>query len=565
MKRSFPRLAAVGLLTLVVLPLASGQTPATTGAPLPSSELSEALKLPGSLQSRFRFDHLTSTDGLSNDSVFGIVQDHRGFMWFGTQGGLNRYDGYRIIQYRHDPKNSNSLGEDFIQTMFEDSRGGIWTGKSVLSRLDPDTETFTRYSLPNGISAIGEGPDGSVWAAADSSTHYLYRLDLATGTFRTYEIGAGALQWQEIVRAIHCDEAGTLWLGTTLGLIRFDPATGNSIRYDRDSPASKRYGDAAPSGNNGERKVWDLATGLFTRGWSRSPNVPGILSLRTDPGGTAWIGTGNDGLDIFDSRNGTLNVLRNNPADGYSLSGDEVWSIAEDREGNLWVGVKGGGVNRLSARGTLFGAWRHNSGDPDSLGDDNVRTISGDGTGSVWLGTYSKGLDRFEPRSGKFTHYRHDPRNPRTLAFDQVYSTYVDRAGTLWVGTSKGIDRFDRNNGTFEQFSRDDPHTPSPCERGASLLLLRGSHWPVLVRRIKVHTRQAYGRSYSHVRRRPDRHARRSQREPMVVFGCWLDRDEPRREISQGLPLILVRRGEAGGPSGKFLPRGFCWTVLAGH
>src|ERR1017187_1671560 len=128
------RLAAFPLLALGVILPAAGQAPDS------GSDLSAALKNPGSLQSRVRFEHLTSADGLSNDSVFSILQDHRGFMWFGTQGGLNRYDGYRVIQYRRDPKNPNSLGDDFVLVLFEDSRGGIWSGRSVLSRFDPDTE-----------------------------------------------------------------------------------------------------------------------------------------------------------------------------------------------------------------------------------------------------------------------------------------------------------------------------------------------------------------------------------------------------------------------------------------
>ena len=192
------------------------------------------------------------------------------------------------------------------------------------------------------------------------------------------------------------------------------------------------------------------------------PEFHEILAVWADPGGSLWLGTAGGGVIILDPRDGTRKVLRNNPADGYSLSGNEVWSIVRDREGNLWVGVKGGGVNQLSERGTLFGAWRHDPGDSDSLSDNNVRAIYGDRAGSVWIGTYNAGLDRFAPQLGKFVHYRHDPRNAESLDSNQVYSIYADHQGTLWVGTAFAIDRLDPKSGAFKRFSSELPGRTPP-------------------------------------------------------------------------------------------------------
>ena len=469
------KLAAFPLLALGVILPAAGQAPES------GSDLSAALKIPGSLQSRVRFEHLTSADGLSNDSVFSILQDHRGFMWFGTQGGLNRYDGYRVTQYRRDPKDPHSLGDDFVQRLFEDSRGGIWSGRSVLSRFDPDTETFTRYALPSedypsnegrGIWGIAEDQRGFIWVGCTFGRS-LYRLDPASGTFRSFDISQGIPK--EIldagVGAMHRDADGILWLGTQHGLVRFDPATGAGILHRLNPPAPIQGITSDQSGKLwlatavGAQKLFDPVTRTFTRSWM-APDLLGVQTICADPGGAIWLGTSGDGLKVFDPRNGKLEILRNNPADRYSLSGNEVWSAVMDREGNLWVGVKGGGVNRLSARSTTFGAWRHDAGDPDSLSDDNVRAIYADHTGSVWIGTYTGGLNRFEPRSGKFFHYRHDPQDPRSLDHDGVYSTYVDKSGTLWVGTAREINRLDPKNGNFTHFSRDDPHVAAPVLGG---------------------------------------------------------------------------------------------------
>ena len=126
----------VATVLLLIPSVSARPVPADSRAPAPSERnsgppLSTFVKRPGNLQSRIRFDHLTSADGLSQDSVFAILQDRRGFMWFGTQGGLNRYDGFRVTQYRHDPKKKNSLGNDFVQTLFEDSSGAIWPREMV--------------------------------------------------------------------------------------------------------------------------------------------------------------------------------------------------------------------------------------------------------------------------------------------------------------------------------------------------------------------------------------------------------------------------------------------------
>jgi signal transduction histidine kinase/ligand-binding sensor domain-containing protein/CheY-like chemotaxis protein len=481
-KRRFPSFTVLPLLGLVALAPAAGQSSAS------DNDLNTALRAPGSLQSRLRFDHLTSADGLSDDSVFSILQDHRGFMWFGTQGGLNRYDGYRMTQYRHEPENPHSLPDDFVQTLFEDSRGGIWAGHGGLSRFDPDTGAFTRYpsstagprgALASMISGMAEDRSGFIWVARQKSP-LLYRFDPATAAVRVYDIGKDILADDQGVWAFYRGARGILWLGTDRGLIRFDPSSATSTNYPADSATlasdGGRIAGIAPDLSSG--KLWlvtgvgatvlfDPETGTFTRRLAGPPDFRDFQTVTADPRGALLLGLTRGGVIIFDPRDGTRKTLRNNPADGHSLSGNVVLSTVWDREGNLWMGVKGGGVNRLATRGALFGAWRHDSGDPEGLGDDNVRAIYGDRGGSVWIGTYNAGLDRFEPKSGKFVHYRHHPTDPGSLDFDEVYSIYLDRRGTIWVGTAYGINRLDVTSGAFKRFSRDplhaaEPHTPEP-------------------------------------------------------------------------------------------------------
>jgi signal transduction histidine kinase/ligand-binding sensor domain-containing protein/CheY-like chemotaxis protein len=432
---------------------------------------------PGNLQSRIRFEHLTSTNGLSQDSVFAILQDRHGFMWFGTQAGLNRYDGYQFTQYRSEQGNPNSLGSDFIQVLFEDSRGNIWAGRNVLSRFDPETETFTRYPLPTDkdsagqwvLWAIREDPRGFLWLGM-SGGHRLYRFNPGNASFVAYSLDTDlAPAMNSGIEAMYQDAQGILWLGTSPGLIRFDPATETSVLYPHSNPkmpgdrirgiAADGEGKLWLATNEGTSNVFDPVARTFVRHASASParrrtGTDLNQTVLVDSNGMVWLGTA-EGLKLIDRDRGTVGLFRHQPADRYSLSANEVWSLATDREGSLWTGVKAGGVNRFSPASLRFGAWRSDPGDPESLSDNNVRAIYKDHTGSVWIGTSEGGLNRFDPATGKFTHYRHDPQDPRSLDQDRVYSIYEDRAGTLWVGTSVGINRLNRNTGRFEHVDRD--------------------------------------------------------------------------------------------------------------
>ena len=471
------RLASLLLAFLAVARGAAGQPgdlPSGTGAS-PTSELTAAIRIPGALQARVRFDHLTSADGLSSDSVFSVLQDRHGFLWFGTQNGLDRYDGYRITQYKHDPANSTSIGGDFIQFLFEDSRGGIWSGRSTLSRFDPATETFKRYDLPPEVSgravvwAMCEDRAGRIWLAA-SGVPRIYRIDPANGAFTAVDIGTGLPpQPYPSIESLFLDSKGILWIGSSLGLIRLDPATQATKAYPPAYPnpkilttrirgiAEDASGDFWLATNEGARNFFDPASEAFRRRWAAAKT--GDLgqdvnnSISAGPGGVIWQGT-THGLQVFDPASGRMAVLRHHPADRYSLSADEIWATTTDRNGDLWVGTKGGGVNRFSPASMRFGAIRRDPDNPHSLGEDNVRAIYCDRLDIVWIGTYGGGLNRLDRTSGKWTHFRHDPRNSRSLDDDRVYSIYEDRSGELWIGTAAGINRLDRRTGAFTRFTR---------------------------------------------------------------------------------------------------------------
>ena len=208
----------------------------------------------------------------------------------------------------------------------------------------------------------------------------------------------------------YADPSGILWLGAAWGLIRFDPATGASTRYAYDvgnvsalairSIAQDRAGKLWLATTEGGQNVFDPVARLFARRWA--PPHPEHFATETNTilagaDGVIWLGK-IDGLEVFDPASGAHAILRHNAADRFSLSANEVQSLAVDRDGSLWAGTKAGGVDRFSPASLQFGAWRSNPDDPGGLSDGNIRAIYRDRSGAVWLGTYDGGLNRFDPR-----------------------------------------------------------------------------------------------------------------------------------------------------------------------
>jgi signal transduction histidine kinase/ligand-binding sensor domain-containing protein/CheY-like chemotaxis protein len=491
---SFLLAAGCALPVIVAQPANRNKSPAADFR----GELAAALQSPGALQSRIRFEHITSADGLSNDSVLSILQDHYGYLWFGTQGGLNRYDGYQMTQYRHDPKSPNSIGGDVVQGLFEDSRGGIWTIGGP-SRFDRITETFTRFAFPpdgpglNGRGAfwaIEEDRRGFLWLGT-SAKWPLYRMEPDAGRMIGHEIGGDVGPMTAIaVFAMVRDDGRILWLGTSQGLVRFDPADGSSTRFPFPPElaissslirglARDKTGNLWLAVNEDAPILFDPVSRTFSRRWPAHR-----MNLEDDWNGSIFAGVDGilwrgqtKGLAMFDTATGAAAFLRNDPGDSRSLSAGDVLSVAGGRDGSVWVGTKGTGVSRFSPAALRFGAWRRTS-DPGGLSDDNVRAILRDRAGVLWIGTYSGGLNRFDSHTGQFTVFRNDPQNPRSLDDDRVYSIYEDRSGTLWIGTGRGINRLDNVHGAFTHFRRTPADIPDDFSPTYSLLEDRtGKFW----------------------------------------------------------------------------------------
>lgn len=412
-------------------------------------------------QHRIKFDRLSIADGLSQGSGNAILQDQRGFIWIGTQDGLNRYDGHRVEVFRHDPTDADSLADNFIVDLYQDRQGRLWilfVQPGVLNRFDPRTERFQRYShdpndpttLPNvplRPRSIYEDPEGRLWFA---TTEGIAKLDPQTGRVQRIQHdpeNENSLAHNSVFD-FHEDRAGTLWVSTAGGGLhrRLPPAADGRelfahLRHDPDDPTSLSH---------------DSASLLFE-----------------DSTGALWVGTQGGGLNRLDAeRRGFERFFTESPeVPGLAFT----FPVFEDRDRQVWIAT-GSGILRYNLTSGAFHHDQHDPEDPHSLGSNALGALLEDSAGALWVGTAGGGLHRFDAANDRYIRYTYDPADPTSLSSNIVGYLFEDRSGILWVGTGGGgVSRFSRQKHKFEHF-RQSPQNPVSGRR-SRLLDLRRPRW----------------------------------------------------------------------------------------
>ena len=421
------------------------------------------------------FFHLTTADGLSHNIVYAIAQDPQGFLWFGTQDGLNRYDGRIFTIFRHLRSDPHSLVHNTVRALAVDSAGTLWVGTvGGLDRYDREAGRFVHHpEIPESVTVIYESPNGLLWVGTAGAG--LFRYNRLAGRFVPADLDLP----DGHILALHQDREGTLWIGTEYGGLLAWPPTGLLQTYSH-NPANTRSlpcNRVTAIAQDRSGTLW-VGTGVWYE-----PNTGGLASLNPSTGhfalycqglehthitalledrtGTLWVGT-EDGLGILDRAAGKLTTFHHDPLDPYSLGDDRIYTLYEDRAGVLWIGTDGG-LSRYVPEKNRFVLYRHNPLDPNSLGAERVGAVLKDRDGVLWVGLHAGGLDRLDS-NGLVTHYRHDPGDPHSLSHDHVTALCQDRAGNLWIGTSAGLDRLDTAARQFIHYFHDptDPHSLGP-------------------------------------------------------------------------------------------------------
>jgi two-component system sensor histidine kinase ChiS len=426
------------------------------------------------------FDHLSVDNGLSNNTVLSICQDSRGFMWFGTYHGLNRYDGYHFTTYLSSPTNPLAVSDNVITCLLEDRRQNLWVGTRLggLNRYDRARDAFVHYtqaSKPpyrlsaNKVECLLEDSRGNLWVG----TNYgLNVLDRATGACRAFYARPGdstSLNSNQIYSVVENEHHEIVVLTNEDGLNYYDPRTQRFTHRAGHRPWShSRASRLLVQDQQHQYWVGMLESGLLRLGSDSRPHyqhdatqpqslshnqVRAVLPARQ---GGLWVGTDGGGLNLYHPATESFTHLLADETNPSSLSSNAVYSLYEDRAGTLWVGTFGGGVNFYSPYKTSFAQYRHFPRTTNTLSGKSVLAMVQTADGSIWLGTDGGGLDLFDPEQKTFRHFRHQPADPASLASDVVKSLYEDSQGNLWVGTYLGgLDRYDRAHHRFVHYATD--------------------------------------------------------------------------------------------------------------
>jgi len=386
----------------------------------------------------FKFSHLTAEDGLSQSVVNCIYQDARGFMWFGTQDGLNKYDGYNFIIFKHDPQDLNSISNNYINSLYEDAEGILWIGTNGggLNTYDRNTNTFRVFKSDpldsnslsdNRVRQVIEDKEGILWIATD---HGLNSYNKKTGRFIRYyqEKNHTDFLQNDMIFSLFIDMEGTLWIGTKGGGLH---------SYDKQKKVFRNYQDMDEDGN----------PKVKYRNW--------VKCIFEDRSGTLWIGTDGGGLCIYNRKNQRWKYYKNDKNDPYSLSNNRVFSICQSASGKIWVATLGGGINIYDS--TLDGFLRYMNvwGNPKSLNDNNVRCLYEDNASTIWIGTGFGGINAYHKTAGKFRHFQKVKDAENSIKNNTIYALMHDSNGLLWIGTGGGgLSTYNSKTGIYKHYDK---------------------------------------------------------------------------------------------------------------
>jgi ligand-binding sensor domain-containing protein/signal transduction histidine kinase len=453
-----------------------------------------------------RFTRLSTAQGLSQTRVHNIVQDGQGFMWFGTQYGLDRYDGYSFKVFLHDPSRESSLGCVFIRALFRDQTGTIWVGcDQSVDRYDAATQTFRHYPLKGTPFSISQDHLGALWISTNNG---LYRLDPVTSLTRHYghdPENPHSLSSND-VKMTGEDHELRFWVSDGSKVEEFDRENAAVVRTV-DVPSTPRsavmfYVDHsdmfwvmyALNGRESGLAVLDRTRNQLIRypiyDESGKAITVGIHTAVEDGDHTLWFATNGSGLLKLDRTNLTVVRYRNRMGDPESIADNRVIALCADREGNVWEGLHAMEPNFFHSTNTWFAPLLREHDNPHGLGesfinaiyedhektlwisttgalvredsksgqhtfyplpgrsgDDDIVAITEDSSGHLWMGTTGAGLNRFDRETGRYKAYLHNPLDPFSISSDTVSRIAVGHDGRLWLSTWDGLDSFDPRTG----------------------------------------------------------------------------------------------------------------------
>lgn len=432
-----------------------------------------------------RFRTFSTAEGLSQASARALAQDSHGFLWIGTQDGLNRFDGNSFRVYRHDRDDPWSLAQNHVWAIVPDADGGLWvaTQGGGLSRYDPDLDRFENFRADpardgaiagNHVTALLLDPRRErLWTATTAGR--LQWLDLRTRRF--HDAPLGALPALRMVRSLLQAEDGTLWMGTRDGLLHADADAAALLPVPELLQQMEIYAlaagaDGALWAGTAESGLLHLSADGGVRAHLRADALAAagthlpddaVRGLLVDADGTVWIAGQNRGLCRYDPRHGRFTEFQHDAARDYTLAANRLWSLLRERSGLLVVGSWVNGISVHDPRTRAFLRVDAVPNEPRALPVRPVMSVQADADGTLWAGlTEGGGLVHLDLQRGVLRRYVNDPHDPASLSHNFVQHVIRSRDGSLWVATmGGGLNRLRPGSEHFERFRHDpaDPHS----------------------------------------------------------------------------------------------------------
>ena len=401
----------------------------------------------------YYFRNYQVEDGLTSSAVLCSMQDSRGFLWFGTKDGLNRFDGYSFKSFQQNSKVTNGIGRNFIHSIVEDSFQNIWVGTSNgLYRYDPVFEKFTLLEETKKKNVIEVTIDrkGNIWFITG---HNLFRYHIKSDAIQSYQDKIG------FASSIVITGEDELWVASGEGYLgRYRPSSDSFERhhvYTHSAPTLTNWIPVIRSGGKHTILVGTQSQGLkvfHTKDFTyedvlslnpdRTPiYVRDIMHYQEDE---YWLAT-ESGIFIYDLKKGLKEQLRKDRNDPFSLSDNAVYTLTKDKEGGVWAGTYFGGVNYYIKENTFFQKIFSRAAG-NALKNNAVRELCVDQYGSMWIGTEDAGLVKYEPKLDKFTAFLSDGKKG-SISHNNIHGL-VTVKDELWIGTfEQGLDVMDIKTG----------------------------------------------------------------------------------------------------------------------
>ncbi|WP_243751654.1 hybrid sensor histidine kinase/response regulator transcription factor [Niastella caeni] len=425
----------------------------------------------------YHFTHLDFNQGLSHNQVNCIYKDKKGFIWFGTMSGLNRYDGYAFKIFRHSINDTSSLNDDYISKIVAGPYNKLWMqSRSGFNLYDPSTEKFDRRAdkylqklgLPGyGLTDIVPSGKGFLFVYEDLGIYYLENDQPAIPVIKNPTSQTG------FIADVKTDLKNNVWILYSNGLIEQVDVFTKKVIARADILQQKKGANKLDYQLfiDTQNDLWIYGVGIINgifrvnikyntlQQISNNEGTPIlssniIVKLVEDDRGLLWIATDHGGLNILNKKDMTVQVLLNKPGDESSLAQNSLTEMYKDDLGIIWVGTFKQGINYYHEGVIKFPLFRHETSDKTSLPFNDVNRFVEDAKGNIWIGTNGGGLIYFDRANNTYKQFRHDPANDNSLTNDVVVSLCIDHTNTLWIGTYYGgLDSYNGKTFTHHRHS----------------------------------------------------------------------------------------------------------------